>query len=46
MKIKVSTIGVRFELNDPFICVIAKLIEQTSENEDRKMKPKINLEED
>ena len=46
MKIRVSTIGVRFELNDPYICIIAKLIEQIVENEDRKMKPKINLEED
>jgi len=45
MKIRVSTIGVRFELNDPYICIIAKLIEQIIENEDRKMKPKINLEE-
>jgi len=26
-KITVRTIGIRFELNDPFICVIAKLIE-------------------
>ena len=27
MKIKVRIAGVRFELNDPYICVIAKLIE-------------------
>uniref|UniRef100_A0A6C0IMQ0 S1 motif domain-containing protein n=1 Tax=viral metagenome TaxID=1070528 RepID=A0A6C0IMQ0_9ZZZZ len=41
-----STIGVRFELNDPFICVIAKLIDYQTGNEDRKLKPRINLAED
>jgi hypothetical protein len=27
MKIKVRIAGVRFELNDPYICVIGKLVE-------------------
>lgn len=45
-KIKVSTIGVRFELNDPFISVIAKLLEvyNDNENEDRKLKPKLTIQ--
>ena len=28
--IKVRVIGVRYELNDPYICVIARLLENTS----------------
>ena len=39
--IKVSTIGTRFELNDPYISVIAKLVEVYNENEDKKLKPAI-----
>ena len=31
MKITVRVIGVRFELNDPFICVIAKLLQNRDE---------------
>ncbi len=47
-KINVSTIGVRFELNDPFISVIAKLssIYYENENEDRKLKPRLTIQED
>lgn len=31
-KLVVNVIGVRFELNDPYICVIAKLLEKTQAN--------------
>lgn len=31
-KLLVNVIGVRFELNDPYICVIAKLLEKTVSN--------------
>jgi DNA-directed RNA polymerase subunit E'/Rpb7 len=52
MKITVRVIGVRFELNDPYICVIGKLIEQTQNAksnfgyENRSRKPAINILED
>jgi DNA-directed RNA polymerase subunit E'/Rpb7 len=36
MKIIVRVIGVRFELNDPYICVIGKYIEQKKEKESKK----------
>jgi len=42
--IKVSAIGSRFELNDPYISVIAKLVEVYNENEDKRLKPQINVE--
>jgi DNA-directed RNA polymerase subunit E'/Rpb7 len=32
MKIKVRVAGVRFELNDPYVCVIAKLVESREQN--------------
>ena len=44
--IKVSVIGIRFELNDPYICAIAKLMDNrnTSEiNYDRSRKEAINI---
>ena len=42
MQIKVKVIGVRFELNDPYICIIAKLIDPEKElkNAEKKMKIK------
>lgn len=42
--IKVSTIGVRYEINDPYIYLIAKLVAQYNENIDKKPKPQINIE--
>jgi DNA-directed RNA polymerase subunit E'/Rpb7 len=32
MKVKVRVIGIRYELNDPYICVIGKLIKPSSDN--------------
>lgn len=48
MKISVRVIGIRYELNDPYICVIAKLIEtQKNDMGDRfTAKPAINILED
>ena len=43
MQIKVKVIGVRFELNDPYICIIAKLIDpekELSKNVEKKIKIK------
>jgi len=44
-KIKVSIIGIRFELNDPYICAIAKLNDNRGENTnyDRARKDPINI---
>ena len=45
-KIKVSVIGIRFELNDPYICAIAKLIDNRNVsdiNYDRTRKEPINI---
>jgi hypothetical protein len=41
MKITVRVIGIRFELNDPYICVIAKIIDNAGEQ-----KRSIHIEED
>jgi len=43
--IKVSIIGIRFELNDPYICAIAKLNDNRGENTnyDRARKEPINI---
>jgi hypothetical protein len=41
-KITVRVIGIRFELNDPFICVIAKLME----NQTTEQKKPITIQED
>jgi hypothetical protein len=51
MKIVVRVIGVRFELNDPYICVIGKFVELASQsgNDDRRQrikKPAISIFED
>jgi DNA-directed RNA polymerase subunit E'/Rpb7 len=47
MKITIRVIGVRFELNDPYICVIGKLVEQTAANQRQSgRKPTINILED
>jgi hypothetical protein len=35
MKITVKVIGTRYELNDPYICVIGKLIKQDEGNKPR-----------
>ena len=43
MKIIVRVIGVRFELNDPYICVIGKLVDNTK---DKKGGNKIQILED
>jgi hypothetical protein len=49
MKITIRVIGVRFELNDPYICVIGKLLDQTQNaksnfgDERRGRKPSINI---
>jgi len=45
MKITVRVIGVRFELNDPYICVIGKLIEN-KDNKKEKRGGRINILED
>tara|TARA_B100000902_G_C27294447_1_gene909096 strand:+ start:700 stop:1275 length:576 start_codon:yes stop_codon:yes gene_type:complete len=45
-KIKVSVIGIRFELNDPYICAIAKLVDNRNVsdiNYDRTRKEPINI---
>jgi DNA-directed RNA polymerase subunit E'/Rpb7 len=44
-KITVRVIGVRFELNDPYICVIGKLIEN-KDNKKEKRGGRINILED
>ena len=51
MKIVVRVIGVRFELNDPYICVIGKFVELASQSgpDDRRLrikKPAISIFED
>lgn len=47
MKITIRVIGVRFELNDPYICVIGKLLDQNTKSnfgdERRGRKPSINI---
>jgi DNA-directed RNA polymerase subunit E'/Rpb7 len=48
MKIVIRVIGVRFELNDPYICVIGKLVDQTNRGrrlQERGRKPSINIME-
>jgi len=50
-KLTVNVIGVRYELNDPYICVIAKLIEQNrqtmgNERERITKKPALNILDD
>ena len=45
-KIRVRVIGVRFELNDPYICVIGKYLEQKEQRTDKRRigdKPKITI---
>jgi DNA-directed RNA polymerase subunit E'/Rpb7 len=43
-KIVIRVIGVRFELNDPYICVIGKFIELANKTEDRgKKRPAISI---
>jgi hypothetical protein len=39
MKITVRVIGIRFELNDPYICVIAKLIDNATSDKPGYKKP-------
>jgi DNA-directed RNA polymerase subunit E'/Rpb7 len=47
MKITVRVIGVRFELNDPYICVIGKFIENKSGRQDGgEKKPKLNISDE
>jgi DNA-directed RNA polymerase subunit E'/Rpb7 len=41
MKITIQVIGIRYELNDPYICVIGKLSEQTVDH--GKNKPRLNI---
>jgi len=44
MKIKVQVIGARFELNDPYICVIGKLMfEKMDKNVEKSKKPAIQI---
>ena len=50
-KLLANVIGVRFELNDPYICVIAKLVEPKSskignDREKTTKKPALNILED
>jgi DNA-directed RNA polymerase subunit E'/Rpb7 len=48
-KITIRVIGIRYELNDPYICVIGKLIEVPQQKKmqyDRQTKPAINILED
>lgn len=43
-EILVKVIGVRYELNDPYICVIGKLLEKRiEENDKEKEKPRIKI---
>jgi DNA-directed RNA polymerase subunit E'/Rpb7 len=48
MKITIRVIGVRFELNDPYISVIGKLIESTDNQQpfQNKPKPRINIHDE
>ena len=41
MKITIQVIGIRYELNDPYICVIGKLSQQTVDH--GKNKPRLNI---
>jgi len=43
MKITVRVIGIRFELNDPYICVIAKMIDNATQGEQKRP---IQIQED
>jgi len=47
MKIVIRVIGVRFELNDPYICVIGKLVDKTNTQRipERGRKPNISIME-
>jgi DNA-directed RNA polymerase subunit E'/Rpb7 len=42
-KMLIKVVGIRFELNDPYICAIGSLAEYRKEDDDRKKKPKIVL---
>ena len=47
LEIIVQVIGIRFEINDPYICVIAKLIKKDNENKkDEENKKKIEIHEE
>jgi DNA-directed RNA polymerase subunit E'/Rpb7 len=48
MKVTIRVIGVRFELNDPYISVIGKLIESTDNQQpfQNKPKPRINIHDE
>lgn len=47
MKIVIRVIGVRFELNDPYICVIGKFLELANKTDNRdKKRPAISILED
>jgi DNA-directed RNA polymerase subunit E'/Rpb7 len=46
MKITVRVIGVRFELNDPYICVIGKLVQNRDEGRKGGELPRITLMEE
>jgi DNA-directed RNA polymerase subunit E'/Rpb7 len=46
MKVTIQVIGIRYELNDPYICVIGKLIEQQKDNRynsEKSKKPNIRI---
>ena len=43
MKILVKVIGIRFELNDPNICVISKLIKPETDEKTGGVKKKIKI---
>ena len=45
-KIAVKVIGIRYELNDPYICVIGKLADNRNESGREKMKPRLTVFEE
>jgi hypothetical protein len=46
MKVTIQVIGIRYELNDPYICVIGKLIHDQKDNRynsEKSKKPNIRI---
>ena len=42
-KITVNVIGIRYELNDPYICVISKLVSIDHDKGRKQNKPRLNI---
>jgi len=43
MKITIKVIGIRYELNDPFICAIGKLVKEQVESKMPIKKPRLKI---